>query len=194
MAPKDNTPNKLLDHNYDGIQEFDNSLPKWWLYGFYFTMVFSVAYMAYYHFAGGPSSAQEYDQQVSAAAEQAEKIAANQPPPAALALLTDAASLAAGKQMFEGEQACASCHKADGGGLVGPNLTDNLWIHGCSFDDVVKSIQTGFADKGMPAYGNGTKISDEKVAQLASYVMSLKGTNPPDAKAADAAREVPCGQ
>ena len=181
---------ELLDHNADGIQEFDNSLPKWWLYGFYLTIVFAVAYMAHFHFLGGPSSKQEWEQEMA----EAEMLKANMPKAAkkAAILLTDAASLAAGKVLFEGDNLCSTCHKDDMGGLVGPNLTDEYWIHGCSIEEITTNITTGFPDMGMLPYGNNTKLSDEQLVQVASYIISKKGTKPAEPKEIDPAREVVC--
>ncbi len=142
-----NEIDKLLDHDADGIQEFDNALPKWWLYGFYFTIVFGIAYMIYYHMAGGPSSAQEYAAQMDEAKAMYKTATATT---GDLVPLKDEASLTAGKTIFEGtNNVCFTCHRADLGGQVGPNLTDEYWIHGGQFKDIVLSITTGYPDKGM---------------------------------------------
>lgn len=182
---------KLLDHDADGIQEFDNNLPRWWLYGFYFTIAFAVVYMILYHITGtSPLSKQEYDEEMKLAAASAK----NKPTKTvAVAPLNDAASLAAGKTIFDGNNnLCYTCHRNDGGGLVGPNLTDDFWIHGCDLKSIMTNISTGFPDKGMLAYGSGAKLSDEQLLQVASYVISLHDTHPPDPKAIDPEREVKC--
>jgi len=191
---------KLLDHDADGIQEFDNNLPKWWLYGFYVTIALSVVYMFYYHVYSGPSwnvlwfwergSTSEYTAEVASA----KAMYANAPKkgPIKAVLLTDAASLEKGKDIFENKNLCVTCHRADLGGQVGPNLTDSLWINGCSLEEIMTNITTGFPDKGMIPYGSGTKLSDEELMQVASYVISKRGTNPVDAKPVDPARELPC--
>jgi cytochrome c oxidase cbb3-type subunit 3 len=205
--------NEILDHEADGIQEYDNDLPRWWLYGFYFTIVFSFAYMGYYHFFGGPSSDQEYKQelaqaevQIKQAALKAENlkaleakkaaeanVAATPAEPVKLVALTDAASLNAGKEIFDGTgNLCFTCHRNDGGGMVGPNLTDDSWLHGCDITDIMNSIRKGFPDKGMMPYGSNTKLSDDQLLKLASYVVSLRGTNPANPKAPDASREKAC--
>jgi len=87
---------------------------------------------------------------------------------------------------------CAACHKPDLGGLVGPNLTDAQWLHGCAIDDVVTSIKTGFPLQGMLPFGGGPPLNDEQVLQLASYILSRGGSAPADAKAPDPARDAPC--
>ena len=182
-----NEVDKLLDHEADGIKEFDNALPKWWLYGFYFTIVFGLVYMVYYHVAGGPSSDDEYQAQLAeakATMKTANAAALNAP-------LLDAATIAAGKAIFEGnDNLCHTCHRADMGGQVGPNLTDEYWIHGGTFPDIVKNISTGFPDKGMLPYGSGAKLTQDKLLAVASYVWSKYDSHPPDPKPIEADREV----
>lgn len=187
---------ELLDHEYDGIREFDNALPRWWLYGFYFTIAFSIVYVVNYHLLptplwGKPGMVAEYDAEVA----DAERLAASRPKaagPVVAAVLTDADSLGKGKALFEGANLCAACHREDMGGLVGPNLTDDLWIHGCTPAEMVKNIATGFPAQGMLPYGSGTALSDEELLQVVSYIVSKKATNPPDPRAVDAAREKAC--
>lgn len=196
-----NSDEKLLDHEADGIRELDNNLPRWWLYGFYFTIVMSVVYMYYYHIYSGPdwnvlwygprSSQAEYDAQI----KEAEVMMATAPKSKKepLALLTDAQSLAKGAEIFNGTNSlCYTCHREDMGGQVGPNLTDDHWIHGCSLEEIVASITTGFPEKGMLAYGSGNKLSDRELMQVASYIISKRGTNPPDPKPIEEGREVLC--
>jgi len=189
MAKKNDDKDKLLDHEYDGIRELDNHMPRWWVLGFYFTIAFSVVYMIYYHIAGGPSSDQEY---------QAEMAAAPQKPAATAAVadtglkpLTDAASLAAGEKLYV-SQTCSACHNANLGGLVGPNLTDDFWIHGCDYATVMNNVKQGFQQKGMMPYGNGKPLQDNELQQLVSYIFSKRGSNPPGAKAIDPEREKKC--
>ena len=198
MAEKDK--DKLLDHDADGIREYDNSLPRWWLYGFYFTIVMSAIYMFYYHIYGGPDWNFlwyfEKSQELEYAAElkTAEELQARLPkgPKIEMKLLTDDASLNAGKEIFLGKGICFTCHEKDGGGQVGPNLTDNYWIHGCSVEEIAANIASGFPDKGMIPYGSGNPLTDLELLQVASYVVSLKGTTPAKAKEIDPQREVLC--
>lgn len=177
-------------HEADGIKEFDNSLPRWWLYGFYFTIVFSIVYMIHYHIINsGDVMKQEYAREVEEASVKY-KLSASKPTGArTLVALTDPQSLEAGKKMFTGDNLCHTCHRPDGGGLVGPNLTDDYWIHGNTLDSIVASIERGYPEKGMLPYGNSAKLSDEQVLQLASFVLSLHGTNPPNPKPIDPAIE-----
>lgn len=168
----------LLDHNYDGIQELDNSLPPWWKYGFYLTIIFACIYIYRYQIAGtGPSSLQEYQAEVKQADEdKAAYLAksANNVDENSVKALTEANDLAAGKQIFE--TTCFACHAKDGGGGVGPNLTDDYWLHGGSIKDVFKSIKYGWQDKGMKSWKDD--FSPKQIAQIASYVKSLHGTKP----------------
>lgn len=167
-----------LGHDYDGIRELDNRLPPWWLYGFYICVIFAVVYLWRYHVSHtGPSSQEELAIALEkGAAEKAEylKNAANNVDENSVRLLTDAADLDAGKVIFT--NVCAACHGADGGGMVGPNLTDDYWLHGGSVKDVFKTIKYGVQEKGMKSWKDD--YSPGQIAQLASYIKSLHGTKP----------------
>ena len=188
---------ELPNHDADGIREFDNALPRWWLYGFYFTIAFAAVYFVNYHVLATPvfgtqGLVAEYQQEM----EQASRLAANRPSPSkgVIVPLTDRDTLEKGKAIFEGpENTCFVCHRPDLGGLVGPNLTDEYWMHGCSAADLVQGIKAGFPQKGMLPYGTGKVLTDEKMRQLVSYVLSKKGTTPVNPKPIDAERDKPCG-
>ncbi|MEO5819199.1 MAG: cbb3-type cytochrome c oxidase N-terminal domain-containing protein [Vicinamibacteraceae bacterium] len=188
---------ELLDHEADGIREFDNDLPRWWLYGFYVTIAFAAIYLVNYHvlpvpLVGASTLTAEYDIEMRAAAG-ARPADAPAPVAAAVAALTDADSLAKGKAIFESPTSlCFSCHRADLGGLVGPDLTDGRWLHGCSAAELVTSIRTGYPPRGMLPYGSGAKLTDEQLRQVASYVLSRHGSTPPNPKPADPARDKAC--
>lgn len=171
-----------LDHNYDGIRELDNRLPPWWLYGFYACIVFAAIYLYRNHVShAAPSSEQEYLASVAKAEEQkAEylKKAANKVDENTVTLLTDAASIDAGKKIFS--TTCAPCHGPQGQGVVGPNLTDDYWLHGGGIKDVFKTIKYGVPEKGMKAWESD--FSPVQLADIASYIKSLHGTNPPNPK------------
>lgn len=163
----------LLDHNYDGIQELDNNLPRWWVWLFYITIIFSAAYLVYYHVAhAGNLQAAEYDNEMKAGAAlkgaAMTKFEAGIP---ALTSSTDAAVLEGGRQTFA--KFCAPCHRADGGGLVGPNLTDNYWIHGSNYVDTVKVIWDGVPAKGMITWK--TILKPEEIQSVASFIYTLRG-------------------
>jgi cytochrome c oxidase cbb3-type subunit III len=187
----------LLDHDADGIREFDNDLPRWWLYGFYVTIVFSALYLVNFHvlaqpIVGSPSISAEYEADVRAA-ESAKAAARAARPAATLTALSDAVSLEKGRAIFESPTSiCASCHRPDLGGLVGPNLTDAMWLHGCSVEAVTTSIRTGYPLKGMLPFGGGAPLDDEQLRQLASYVLSKRGSSPPAPKPVDPEGDKPC--
>lgn len=189
---------ELLSHECDGIREFDNALPRWWLYGFYFTIAFSIVYVINYHALstplwGKPGMVAEYQAELDEAA----RVAANRPkaagPSATLVALTDADSLAKGQAIFDGPNLCHACHRKDLGGMVGPNLTDTLWIHGCTPADLVKNVATGFPPLGMLPYGSGTKLTDEQLLQVVSYILSKQGSRPASPRAVNPEREKACG-
>jgi len=169
-------------HTYDGIKELDNVTPPWFTMGFAASILFSIGYLWVYHVSkSAPLQEEEYRKEVAIAeAAHAEflKTQANNVDETNVALLTDAGSLAGGKKIFE--TYCAACHKNDGGGSVGPNLTDDYWLHGGSIQDVFKTVKYGVPDKGMIAWKDD--LSPNQIAQVASYIKSLKGSNPPGAK------------
>jgi cytochrome c oxidase cbb3-type subunit 3 len=175
----------ILDHNYDGIKELDNKLPPWWLYGFYGTIIFAVVYLAKYHVFQGETQAQEYVAAIEKAdAEVAEykKNAKGLVDINTVVVLTEEADLKAGKAIFT--EKCVACHKADGGGGIGPNLTDEYWILGGGIKDLFKTIsEGGRAGKGMIPWK--TELKPLEMAQVASYVLTFQGTTPAEPKKAE---------
>jgi cytochrome c oxidase cbb3-type subunit III len=187
---------RLLDHDADGIREFDNALPLWWLYGFYFTIAFGVVYLINYHVLPQPlfghqGMVAEYEAEVQAAPVATARAA--EPGTATMAVLTDAESLARGQAISDGpDNVCFSCHRNDLGGLVGPNLTDEYWLHGCSPAEIAQSIRTGFPQKGMLPYGIGKPLDDTQLQEVVSYILSKQGSSPPDPKPIDPERDQVC--
>ncbi len=173
----------LLDHDYDGIKELDNNLPPWWVYLFYACVVFAFVYMVRYEILGADNQEMELKKEVAAAKiEVAEymKTAPDLMDEKTVTLLTDAADLAAGKEIYTTN--CAACHRADGGGQIGPNLTDNQWILGGGIKNLFHTITNGGRDgKGMIAW-KGT-LKPKEIQKVASYILSLQGSNPAAAKA-----------
>jgi cytochrome c oxidase cbb3-type subunit 3 len=173
----------LLDHEYDGIRELDNRLPRWWVWLFYITIVFAVVYMGYYHvFKLGELSAAEYAR--DNAAGQALKNASQAKFEASLESLqpsTDTAIVGRGNTVYL--TYCAPCHRPDAGGLVGPNLCDDYWIHGPKFSDNLKVIINGVPDKGMLTWKGVLQPSE--IYAVASYIYTLRGTKPPNPKPAE---------
>ncbi len=172
----------ILDHNYDGIKELDNELPPWWVYGFYATIIFAVVYMARYHIFDGVDQETEYNIAVAKAQieiEEYKKTAKNLVDLNTVELLTDTDDLKAGNSIYSAN--CVACHKASGAGGIGPNLTDNYWILGGGIKNIFNTIsEGGRAGKGMVSWK--TDLKPIEIAQVASYVLSLQGTNPADPK------------
>ena len=175
----------IIDHDYDGIKELDNSLPPWWLYGFYATIIFAAVYLVRYHIFDGPNQSEELAAQyeeAERAIEEYRKTAKDLVDFNTVELLTDAGDLSNGKKIFEVN--CVVCHMADGGGGIGPNLTDEYWILGGGIKNVFKTVSEGGRDgKGMVAWKASLKPSE--IAQVSSYLLQFQGTTPAKPKAAE---------
>ncbi len=173
----------IMDHNYDGIRELDNVLPPWWVYLFYGTIVFSVIYLVRFHIAGDYTQAEEYEQEVAAARiaiEEYKKTAKDLVDANTVEFLSEAADLAAGEKIFTTN--CVACHMADGGGGIGPNLTDEHWILGGGIKNIFTTVSEGGRDgKGMIAWKQSLKPLE--IAQVSSYIITLQGTTPANPKA-----------
>ena len=173
----------ILDHNYDGIKELDNALPPWWKYMFYLTIVFAVVYLVRFEVFEDYNQIEEYEKEVAIAKVELEKYkltAVNVFDTENITLLTSESDLNRGKAVFKLN--CISCHVDDGGGAIGPNLTDEYWILGGGIQNVFNTISNGGRDgKGMVAWNKTLKPVD--IAKVASYVLSLQGTTPAKPKA-----------
>ena len=231
-----------MDHEADGIRELDNLLPRWWVWLFNLSILFSFVYFAYYHIArfnandhvilwtvylasffvavflvawptsrrlaiipsvgltagllglmwhgAGPLSAQEYDQEMKIGNEiKAASIAKFEANIDSLTPSTDAAVVAQGNQIFS--TYCAPCHRADGGGLVGPNLCDDYWIHGSNYVDNVRTIINGVPAKGMLTWRG--ILNPDQIKAVGSYIYTLRGTHPPNPKPAENTVQAPTG-
>lgn len=182
-------------HQYDGIRELDNSLPPWWKYMFYLSMVFAVVYLYRYHISGSaPLSIDEYNQEMTEASIQKEAFlakAANLVDETSVVAMTDKADLENGSKTFE--SLCVACHGALGEGkaTLGPNLTDEYWIHGGSIKDIFKTVKYGVQGKAMISWQD--QMSPKQMQEVSSYVLSLQGTNPPNAKEPEGEKYVPEG-
>ena len=184
-TPVEKEADILLDHEYDGIRELDNNLPPWWKYGFYLTIVFSLIYLVQYHVAGsGNVGLDEYNAQLADAEKMKEerlKNAAVNVDETTVTFLESAAEQAEGQKIFS--EKCVVCHGKSAEGLVGPNLTDDYWLHGGKINDVFKIIKYGFPSKGMLAWQG--QLTPVQIQQVSSYIKSIHGTNPANAKAAE---------
>lgn len=171
---------KLLEHEADGIKELDNLLPRWWVWLFYLTTVYAVGYMGYYHvLKAGDLQIAEYSKEAKAGDEiKLAALAKFESAMSSLEPLQDRAVLAKGQQIYV--QMCAPCHRPDGGGLVGPNLCDDYWIHGSNYVDSVKTIVNGVPEKGMLTWRGLLKPNE--IQAVASYIYTFRGTKPPDPK------------
>ena len=184
-VPVEQEKDIVLDHSYDGIRELDNHLPPWWKWLFYGAIGWGVVYMIVFHVTDSlPLSQEEYKRELALAEEQVRKFRASQPQAIidenALEYTADAAAIEKGKSIFMNNN-CGGCHRNDGGGnSIGPNLTDEYWLHGGDITDVFRTIKNGVVEKGMPAWGKAMTAQD--VHDLTFFVMSLQGTNPPEGK------------
>jgi len=181
-VPVEKEADILLDHDYDGIRELDNSLPPWWKYGFYVTIVAAVIYLMNFHVLGiGKNPEQEYAAQMQEGKlqEEAYKAKTKNLIDEDNVKIADAAGTAEGKKIYL--SSCVACHGPSGEGGIGPNLTDEYWLHGGSMNDIYKTIKLGYPEKGMQSWQ--AMFSPVQMNELASYVKSLKGTKPPNPKA-----------
>ncbi|MBR9999128.1 MAG: c-type cytochrome [Cyclobacteriaceae bacterium] len=174
----------LLDHNYDGIKELDNHLPPWWKWLFYITIVWSLIYLLAFHvFDWMPLSSEEYNISIARAEAAMEAQKASSPSAAIdennVTVATEEAALAQGETIFIRQ--CAVCHQQDGGGNVGPNLTDDYWIHGGSIKDIFSIIKYGVPQKGMISWES--QLNPTEMRDVASYIkVKLVGTEPANPK------------
>lgn len=178
------THEPVLDHDYDGIEELDNPLPGWWLTTFYLTIVFAAVYFGWQNILAGGHVNEELYKAEQARHDQkladADAAAAKAFDPAKLAQeLEDKALIGPGRQVFQTN--CVTCHGPAAGGVVGPNLTDEYWIHGDGSPvEIWKVVNKGVPEKAMPSWG--AMIKPEEVKQVVAYVISLKGSHPANAK------------
>ena len=182
MADQD----KLLDHNYDGIQEYDNDLPRWWVWLFWITVIWGIIYVFYFH---APSTPTPHEKLAADLKEIDAQRAKHAPAPSAggdestmlLALAKSTDAVTKGGAVFTAK--CAPCHGAAGQGVIGPNLTDNFWIHGGAITDIKRTVVEGVPAKGMIAWK--ALLTADEMNNVVAYVWTLNGTNPPNPKAAE---------
>ncbi len=177
----DDIQDKLLNHTYDGIQEYDNPMPRWWLLTFAATIIFSVIYLFNIGPVGnGEGRIADYEADMAAYAKaHPAPTGGDMSSDQLLALVKDEEAMEEGKEAYTAY--CASCHAPDGGGLIGPNLADAYWLHGGTIADIYKTVTIGVLEKGMPPWGKTLK--PEQLSAVVAYVSTLQGTTPANPKA-----------
>jgi cytochrome c oxidase cbb3-type subunit III len=169
---------QLLDHAYDGIQEFDNPMPRWWIRIFWGSFLFSLAYMFHYWLGNGVSINDDFAAEMAVidAARAKEAMSQTVSEETLAQVVRDAKSVSQGAEVFVAR--CVTCHLEKGQGSIGPNLTDNSWIHGKGqLMDIFNTVSEGVAAKGMPAWSR--QLSPGELRQVVAYVGTLRGTNIP---------------
>lgn len=182
LKPMSEEESLLTEHDYDGIKELNNPTPAWFMGLFYITIAFAVGYLLIYHVFGvGQLQYQEYQTEITIANKQKEAFlakSANRVDESNVKLSTDAPVLQAGETVFKTH--CAACHGEKGQGVVGPNLTDEYWLHGGKINDVFKTIKYGVQAKGMPNWEK--QLTPKQISDVANYIKSIYGTHPAGAK------------
>jgi len=183
-TPIENEKEILLSHNYDGIRELDNRIPPWFSMLFYGTIIWAAIYFMVFHvFDDGQVQSKEYKVEIEKAKMERDFLVRtgafiNEE---TVKFVDDAASMAEGKEIYL--KNCATCHGQNGEGLVGPNLTDDFWIHGGGVKNIFKVIKYGVPAKGMISWE--TQLDPKKMQSASSYIITLHGTNPPNGKTAE---------
>ncbi len=188
-SPKDNETQVLndekailLDHEYDGIRELDHPLPEWWLWLFYLTIAFSIFYSAYYMTGWGPTLREELEvsmKEIEATKPQTPQSGEGTTEESLLALVSQADKVGQGRAAYVGK--CAACHGDKGQGVIGPNLTDEFWIHGTGkLTDIAGTIRVGVPAKGMPPWEQ--IMTKDEIHYVTAFIRTLRGTQPPGAK------------
>ncbi len=192
VVPVEKEEDILMDHNYDGIKELDNRLPPWWVALFYVTIIFAVGYMTYFHFSGmGMSSSEAYRVEMAQAEEETRAFLARQTNAVdenTVTMLTNERDLAQGATIFQTN--CVACHgQLAEGTQIGPNLTDEYWLHGGGIQNIFKTVKYGVPEKGMISWK--AQLRPVEMQQVSSYILSLQGGNPPNAKDPQGEKWVP---
>lgn len=166
----------LMDHAYDGIQEFDNPMPRWWVWSYWASFWFALAYLFHYWVGNGVSVADDYDAEMAVVnAERAKEALAQAVSAESLEqMMADAQSVSAGAAVYQAR--CVACHLEKGQGSIGPNLTDGFWVHGQGrLMDIYNTVSEGVAEKGMPAWSR--QLTPAELRQVVVFVGTLRGTN-----------------
>lgn len=190
LQPMAQEKDLLIAHDYDGIQELDNPIPAWFMYLFYGSIIFGIGYFLNYHvFKTAPLQYAEYRNEMAQAAIEKKAFlskAANRVDENTVKLVHDPAVIASGAAIFK--STCAPCHGDHAQGNVGPNLTDDYWLHGGKINDLFKTIKYGVLAKGMPTWEK--QLSPKQISDVANYIKSLQGSNPAGAKEPQGTKEI----
>jgi len=172
---------KVREHSFDGIQEYDNDLPRWWVWLFIITVIFAVIYPFIYHTGEPKLASQTIDAEMAALNAAAAKAAEASGPSVEglVKLASDSGALKVGQEVFTTR--CMACHGDKGQGIVGPNLTDDYWIHGAKITDIHHVVMNGVLEKGMLAWKG--QLTPEQIDAVTAFVWTLHGTNPANPKA-----------
>jgi len=166
---------RILEHSYDGIQEYDNPMPQWWVTTFWLTIVFAFFYyLNPFNTGVGSGMKAEYDKDMAAFRAAHPSNTAGPGTSALLAVVARKSEVAEGRKIFASR--CAACHAADGGGMIGPNLTDDASLHGGTIDSIYAILVNGVVAKGMPAWSK--LLKDDEIQEVVAYVWTLRGTTP----------------
>ena len=189
LKPLSEEKDIMMEHQFDGISELDNPTPAWFMWLFYSTIAFAFVYMVYYHVLDyGPMQEEEYEIEMAAAKADREVFLAsstNNIDESSVKENLDSGTLEAGKSLYAAN--CIACHGDKGQGTVGPNLTDPYWIHGGTVGSIFKTIKYGVPEKGMISWEK--TLSPKQISDVSNYILSLKGTNPPNGKAPQGNKE-----
>lgn len=181
LKPLEEEEALVIPHTYDGIKELNNPIPRWFNVLFYGSIIFAAGYLYYYHVADGPRQDQEYATEMEkAAADKRAFLAKSGEKFDETNIKVDLSMVSEGQVVYVSN--CIACHGEHGEGIVGPNLTDEFWLHGGSINDVFKTVKYGVPEKGMISWEK--TLSAKKIAEVTNYIMSIQGTKPANAKAA----------
>lgn len=180
LKPLEEEDGLLIPHTYDGISELNNPVPRWFNILFYGSVIFAAGYLYYYHFADGPRQDQEYATEMAKAdADKRAFLAKSGEKYDESTIKVDLSMVADGQVVYAAN--CIACHGEHGEGIVGPNLTDEFWLHGGSINDVFKTVKYGVPEKGMISWEK--TLSAKKIAEVTNYIMSIQGSKPANPKA-----------
>ncbi|MFC3559188.1 cbb3-type cytochrome c oxidase N-terminal domain-containing protein [Pedobacter jamesrossensis] len=194
LRPIEEEKDLVIDHAYDGIHELNNPVPGWFNFLFYGTILFGIGYLFYYYIGGyGLNQDQLYQAEINKSIEDKAiylQKSANAIDESNVKIDNSAMVIESGKAIFTGN--CVVCHGPAGGGIIGPNLTDEFWLHGGGVNNIFKTIKYGVPEKGMISWEK--TLSPKQISEVTNYILSLEGTKPVGAKAPQGEKYEPANQ